>query len=195
MLKKAAAFLADASSDSIRLSARAAALSNTARRALWLKNWRGDVNFKSKLCAIPCEGEFQFGSVLDEILERAGDKGKVFPSTSSNRQYLFRGTDRNPQSRKRRQDTPRVRGGGVKVLEVLCTTRSLGQVSSLENDASPAVGGRLRFLLLHYWERISNNQWVLGILREGLKIPFQSAPRQDFLYQKFQKALESQPSY
>lgn len=111
MLKKAAAFLADASSDTIRLSARAAALSNTTRRALWLKNWKGDVNSKSKLCAIPCEGEFLFGSVLDEILERAGDKGKVFPSTSTNRQYFFRGTDRYSQSRKRRQDTPRGRGG------------------------------------------------------------------------------------
>lgn len=105
MLKKAAAFLADASSDSIKMTAKAAALSNSARRALWLRGWRGDVSSKSRLCSIPCDGGFLFGSVLDDLLEKASDKGKLFPATFPNRQYLFRGSGRQPQFRKRRLDT------------------------------------------------------------------------------------------
>ncbi|KAG8564927.1 hypothetical protein GDO81_012637 [Engystomops pustulosus] len=79
--QKASAFLADASVDALRLSARSAALSNSARRALWLKNWSGDLSSKSHLCNIPCEGEFLFGSTLDKILEKAADGKKGFPNT------------------------------------------------------------------------------------------------------------------
>ncbi|XP_077149337.1 uncharacterized protein LOC143811475 [Ranitomeya variabilis] len=57
LMKDAVAFLADASVDSLRLTARSAGLVNTARRALWLKNWKGDAQAKAKLCAIPCQGE------------------------------------------------------------------------------------------------------------------------------------------
>ncbi|XP_077110328.1 uncharacterized protein LOC143766492 [Ranitomeya variabilis] len=57
LIKEAVAFLADASVDSLRLAARSAGLVNTARRALWLKNWKGDAQAKAKLCAIPCQGE------------------------------------------------------------------------------------------------------------------------------------------
>ncbi|XP_077135578.1 uncharacterized protein LOC143792936 [Ranitomeya variabilis] len=55
LIKGAAAFISDASVDSLRLAARTASLSNTARRALWLKNWKGDAQSRSKLCAIPCQ--------------------------------------------------------------------------------------------------------------------------------------------
>ncbi|XP_077136795.1 uncharacterized protein LOC143793619 [Ranitomeya variabilis] len=79
VMKGAAAFLADASVDSARLAARAAAFSNAARRALWLKCWPGDLQTKTKLCSIPCEGEFLFGTTLDDILEKAEDKKKSFP--------------------------------------------------------------------------------------------------------------------
>ncbi|XP_069842971.1 lamina-associated polypeptide 2, isoforms alpha/zeta-like [Dendropsophus ebraccatus] len=80
-LKKSASFLADASADALRFSARSAALSNSARRAIWLKNWAGDAVAKTKLCNIPCEGNTLFGSVLEDLLEKAGDKKKGFPST------------------------------------------------------------------------------------------------------------------
>ncbi|CAJ0924433.1 unnamed protein product [Ranitomeya imitator] len=83
VMRGAAAFLADSSADSIRLSARAAVFANAARRALWLKNWPGDLQTKTKLCTIPCEGEFLFGSTLDDILEKAGDKRKSFPLSGS----------------------------------------------------------------------------------------------------------------
>ncbi|KAM4049276.1 uncharacterized protein ACNLHF_007801 [Anomaloglossus baeobatrachus] len=55
LLKDAANYLADASADSVRLAARAAGSSNAARRALWLKSWKGDTSSKSRLCALPCE--------------------------------------------------------------------------------------------------------------------------------------------
>ncbi|XP_077143343.1 uncharacterized protein LOC143806556 [Ranitomeya variabilis] len=55
LIKGAAAFISDASIDSLRLAARTASLTNTARRALWLKNWKGDAQSRSKLCAIPCQ--------------------------------------------------------------------------------------------------------------------------------------------
>lgn len=118
-LKNAATFLADASTDALKMSAKAAALSNSARRALWIKNWTGDVGSKNRLCSIPCEGEYLFGSVLDDLLEKAGDKGKgfpaTFPATFPNRQYRqyrqfrpFRGQGRLGD-KKRGQDSQRAR--------------------------------------------------------------------------------------
>ncbi|XP_072003574.1 uncharacterized protein [Engystomops pustulosus] len=88
--QKASAFLADASVDALRLSARSVALSNSARRALWLKNWTGDLPSKSHLCSIPCEGEFLFGSALDNILEKAADRKRGFPSTRPQERKFFR---------------------------------------------------------------------------------------------------------
>ncbi|CAJ0961915.1 unnamed protein product [Ranitomeya imitator] len=35
---------------------------------------------KTKLCAIPCKGEYLFGPTLDELLEKAGDDKKKFPN-------------------------------------------------------------------------------------------------------------------
>ncbi|XP_077117010.1 lamina-associated polypeptide 2, isoforms alpha/zeta-like [Ranitomeya variabilis] len=52
-MRAAAAFLADSSADSVRLTSKAAALSNAARRTLWLKSWPGDLQTKLKLCSIP----------------------------------------------------------------------------------------------------------------------------------------------
>ncbi|XP_073521185.1 uncharacterized protein [Phyllobates terribilis] len=80
LMQGAAAFLADASADSVRLAARSANLSIAARRALWLKSWSGDVQSKMKLCSIPCEGEFLFGKALDDILDKATDKKHRFSS-------------------------------------------------------------------------------------------------------------------
>ncbi|CAJ0962597.1 unnamed protein product [Ranitomeya imitator] len=80
LIKGAAAFISDASIDSLRLAARTASLTNTARRALWLKNWKGDAQSRAKLCTIPCQGEYLFGTVLDEILTKAGERKEGFPN-------------------------------------------------------------------------------------------------------------------
>lgn len=53
-----------------KLPFRAAALSNSARRGLWLKSWKADIS-KEKLCAIPCSGGF-FGFFLNDLLEKQG---------------------------------------------------------------------------------------------------------------------------
>ncbi|KAM4045328.1 lamina-associated polypeptide 2, isoforms alpha/zeta-like [Anomaloglossus baeobatrachus] len=85
LLKLATGFMADASAESIRFSARNEALTNAARRAIWLKTWYGDCASKNKLCAIPFSGVRVFGPALDEILEKASDKKGGFPEERSRR--------------------------------------------------------------------------------------------------------------
>ncbi|XP_069615753.1 lamina-associated polypeptide 2-like [Ranitomeya imitator] len=82
LIRGAAAFMADASADSLRLAARSAGLVNNARRALWMKSWKGDTHSKAKICGIPCEGEFLFGKALDDILKKAKERKKAFPDPS-----------------------------------------------------------------------------------------------------------------
>ncbi|KAG8535942.1 hypothetical protein GDO81_027426 [Engystomops pustulosus] len=76
LLKSATAFLADPSAEALRFEA---ALTNSVRRSLWVKQWGGDVKSKTMLCGIPFQGEFVFGSELDSILEKAADRKKGFP--------------------------------------------------------------------------------------------------------------------
>ncbi|XP_044131338.1 lamina-associated polypeptide 2, isoforms alpha/zeta-like [Bufo gargarizans] len=90
LLRSATAFLADASAESIRFSAKDAAFSNAARRALWMKAWSGDKASKAKLCSIPFSGEFVFGPTLDKILEGAADKKKGFPEDKEPKKKPFR---------------------------------------------------------------------------------------------------------
>ncbi|XP_073433479.1 uncharacterized protein [Dendrobates tinctorius] len=110
-IQEGAAFLADASADAVRMAARAAGLSNAARRALWLKCWQGDIQSRAKLCAIPCEGEYLFSAVLDELLEKAGDDKKKFPNLSSASYRRPFGRRRFAQGRRRNsspfRDRPR----------------------------------------------------------------------------------------
>ncbi|XP_072006291.1 uncharacterized protein [Engystomops pustulosus] len=91
LLRSATAFLADASAEGVRFAAKEGALTNAARRALWLKQWGGDIRSKSKLCSIPFTGDFVFGPELDNILEKASDKKKGFPENkTSSRKPSFR---------------------------------------------------------------------------------------------------------
>lgn len=79
VLSKAVGYIADASAESIRMSARSTALINSARRALWVKTWTGDTASKTKLCGLPFEGDLVFGPGLEAILDRTADKKKAFP--------------------------------------------------------------------------------------------------------------------
>ncbi|CAN2388502.1 hypothetical protein PRIEUP_LOCUS16448 [Pristimantis euphronides] len=105
LLKMATGFMADASDESVRFAAKNGALSNSARRALWLRTWSGDTLSKNKLCSIPFSGAYVFGPVLDEILEKAVDKKRGFPQErpKSKPSYSFR---RKPQK------TPEYSGKG-----------------------------------------------------------------------------------
>ncbi|XP_077125366.1 uncharacterized protein LOC143782126 [Ranitomeya variabilis] len=82
LIRGAAAFLADASADSLRLAARSAGLVNNARRALWMKSWKGDAQSKSKICAIPCEGEPLKGGRLAKGGKRIGLQHGPLKTTS-----------------------------------------------------------------------------------------------------------------
>ncbi|XP_069839364.1 uncharacterized protein [Dendropsophus ebraccatus] len=92
-LEKAMSFVSEASADALKLSARSAAVSNSARRSMWLKEWKGDVTSRSKLCGVPCEGNLLFGPALDNILEKASDRKKGFPLIPQQSTRPFKGKD------------------------------------------------------------------------------------------------------
>ncbi|XP_069810484.1 lamina-associated polypeptide 2, isoforms alpha/zeta-like [Dendropsophus ebraccatus] len=96
-LEKAMSFVSEASADALKLSARSAAVSNSARRSMWLKEWKGDVTSRSKLCGVPCEGNLLFGPALDNILEKASDRKKGFPLIPQQSTRPFKGKGRNTQ--------------------------------------------------------------------------------------------------
>lgn len=93
LLKMATAFMGDASAESIRFASRSGTLSNTARRALWLKTWTAS---KKKLCEIPFSSSYVFGPVLDTILERVADKKKGFPEEKPKKSQPFPRTNTVP---------------------------------------------------------------------------------------------------
>lgn len=78
-LSVAVDFLSDSATEAIRLAAKCLAITNNARRALWLKNWEGDYTAKSKLCSLPFEGSLLFGKQLQETLEKVAEKKSRFP--------------------------------------------------------------------------------------------------------------------
>lgn len=119
-LLKAVKYMADASAESIRMSARSSALVNSARRALWLKTWSGDSASKVKLCGIPFSGDLMFGPELETVLDRTADKKKAFPQKKKTVQQRknfrpFRQTDKEKDhTQKRPWSSQRGRGrGGV----------------------------------------------------------------------------------
>lgn len=85
VMGKAVAYLADAAVESARASAKMAALINSARRAVWIKAWEGDVTSRGKLCVLPFQGSLLFGQGLDDVLSRSSEKGKKIPNKSQNR--------------------------------------------------------------------------------------------------------------
>lgn len=89
-LASAVDFLSDSATEAIRLSAKSLALTNNARRALWLKNWEGDFTTKSKLCSLPFEGSLLFGKQLQDTLEKLAEKKSKFPRLSNFKQETKR---------------------------------------------------------------------------------------------------------
>lgn len=88
-LNLAGYFVAEASVDIIKSSARALLSSVMARRALWLKPRVADAASKTNWCKIPYDGSNLFGSKLDSAISKiAGGKSGL---TSS---------DRRPKSQK-----------------------------------------------------------------------------------------------
>lgn len=80
VLQKTVGYMADASAESVRMTARSLALIKSARRALWVKTWSGNSASKSKLRGLPFEGDLVFGPDLDAVLDRTADKKRVFPA-------------------------------------------------------------------------------------------------------------------
>lgn len=80
-IKLAGGFVAEASVDIIRSSARSMLASVTARRALWLKPWMADAASKTNWCKIPYDGSNLVGSKLDTAISKVtGGKSGLIPS-------------------------------------------------------------------------------------------------------------------
>ncbi|XP_072001164.1 uncharacterized protein [Engystomops pustulosus] len=181
LLRSAAAFLADASAETIRFSAREAALSNATRRALWLRQWSGDVRSKAKLCSLPFSGDFLFGPELDEILAKAADKKKGFPEAKQQPKkqifQSFRPTKEQPRFRSKqtwKQGYWNTAKGGKNKSFFL-----VPQINKRRNNDA-RVGGRLENFLPH-WKNITSNRWVLSIIEDGYFIDFVSPPHRFIL--------------
>ena len=93
LIGSAVAYLADAAVETVRSSAKTGALLNSARRAVWVKMWNGDLASKNRLCGLPFEGSLLFGTGLDQALTRSSEKGVRFPTKPrQNRKKFFRGS-------------------------------------------------------------------------------------------------------
>lgn len=80
-LSLAGDFVAEASVDIIRSSARAMLTAVLSRRVLWLKPWVTDATSKYSWCRIPYDGTNLFGPKLDSaILKITGGKSGLIPS-------------------------------------------------------------------------------------------------------------------
>ena len=80
-IRLAGDFVAGASVDAIRSSARSMLASVMARRALWLKPWVADTTSKSNWCKIPYDGANLFGAKLDSAISKVtGGKSGLIPS-------------------------------------------------------------------------------------------------------------------
>ncbi|XP_077145335.1 uncharacterized protein LOC143807535 [Ranitomeya variabilis] len=190
MIRGAAAFLADSSADSIKLTSKSAALSNAARRTLWLKSWPGDLQTKHKLCSIPCEGKFLFGETLDDILQKAGDKKKGFPilpQTFNKRPFrsrkFFR---RRPPREQNRSDDGKRRERGF-----LFGSSPRDKKPPPLSDISPRVGGRLS-QFLPAWEKITTSPWILNLINAGLQIEFFSLPPRHYVVTPLRSSPQQQ---
>ena len=101
LIEGAVAYLADAVIETVRSTAKTGALINSARRALWVKMWNGDLMSKNRLCSLPFEGSLLFGTGLDQALTRSSDKGIRFPSKPRQKKRLFRVPQGGPAGRGR----------------------------------------------------------------------------------------------
>ncbi|XP_077148207.1 lamina-associated polypeptide 2-like [Ranitomeya variabilis] len=138
LIRGAAAFLADASADSLRLAARSAGLVNNARRALWMKSWKGDAQSKSKICAIPCEGEPLRGGRLAKGGKQIGLQHGPLRTTS-------REIPKIPQSGGKNQQ----RGSSLPVCGL--TLRPLNSAEDLHQDNArgPGLDNQYRQIQTH----------------------------------------------
>ncbi|KAK9401019.1 hypothetical protein NXF25_011733 [Crotalus adamanteus] len=75
-------YLADASLHTIRYTARTIAADISARRLLWLRNWRADTKAKWHLASKPYTGGQLFGKALEPYLTEGKDKRKTLVNTS-----------------------------------------------------------------------------------------------------------------
>ncbi|XP_039205354.1 lamina-associated polypeptide 2, isoforms alpha/zeta-like [Crotalus tigris] len=81
-LVAASQYLADASLHTARYTARTIAAGISARRLLWLRNWRADTKAKWRLASKPYTGGHLFGKALEPYLIEGKDKRKTLVNSA-----------------------------------------------------------------------------------------------------------------
>ncbi|XP_066429301.1 uncharacterized protein [Eleutherodactylus coqui] len=169
LLRMATGFLADASMETVRLGARMAALSNTARRAVWVKEWSGDAASKNRLCTLPFRGGRIFGPDLDRLLEKAADKSHGLPATRPPKRPFTPHPSSTYAGKGKTGRWSYPKGGRGKTLTFVP-----------QPILSGPVGGRLA-RYSNSWRSITTNEWVLHLVAEGYRIELLSRPPDRFM--------------
>lgn len=91
-LESAAAYLADAFYDLVRISVKSMASVIAARQFLWLRNWVADASSKSRLSKLPYKGRLLFGEALEKIVKDLGDSKGLSPRGPSQSYENFIGS-------------------------------------------------------------------------------------------------------
>ncbi|XP_066430228.1 lamina-associated polypeptide 2, isoforms alpha/zeta-like [Eleutherodactylus coqui] len=169
LLRMATGFLADASMETVRLGARMAALSNTARRAVWVKEWSGDAASKNRLCTLPFRGGRIFGPDLDRLLEKAADKSHGLPATRPPKRPFTPHPSSTYAGKGKTGRWSYPKGGRGKTLTFVP-----------QPILSGPVGDRLT-RCANSWRSITTNEWVLHLVAEGYRIELLSRPPDRFM--------------
>ncbi|XP_068091949.1 uncharacterized protein [Hyperolius riggenbachi] len=109
VVKKSNNYVTDASTESLRVTAKTTALVNNARRNLWLKTWDGSQSSKSKACNLPFTGDLLFGPQLQEVLEKTASRKLSFPKKKKfkpNRPFFRRNNQARDKGVQKRRTWP-----------------------------------------------------------------------------------------
>lgn len=185
MLLRGLAYVANSSAESVRMSARSSALANSARRALWLKTWQGDIASTVKLCGIPLTGDLLFGPGLEAVLDRPADKNK--PSPIKRKLPVQSKKGFCPQSR-------------MGVSKPQGQKKPLAQRERGSNfwPSRPAPQSSMTIwpwwgkfgAFLPQWKAVSSSQFILGIVRRGYRLGFLRSSPHRLLVMELPRCVE-----
>lgn len=128
--------------DSVKASAKTGAFINSARRAIWVKAWEGNLASKAELCSLPFEGSLLFGPGLDKVLSRSLEREDISSQTDWNGTGNVFEASRDKINKNLRKN-PTGSGGTVEVDKKVIFSFPLQ--AKAPKDAKIKVGGRLSF--------------------------------------------------
>lgn len=178
------------------MTARSTALTNSAKRALWLKTWSVDTASKSKLCGIPFMGYFYLYLVLIYIQFWIGQLTRISLSLLKRKSNQLNGFF-DPKGLKCKAASPRRKEGIGQRKRAKAEEMSFSillRPPTKHKDFSLPVGRRLQGFIPH-WASMTENQYFLGMLSQGYKIEFPDPPPRKILCNKPARGHNKSPSY